>query len=97
MQLGARHACINYQSNVECDSQMGEGETGWFSSTPPMHWFGIQTVPLLFPAVLVGLPEGDEDETSNDDNEEEQRYNFSYIGHSRASVPKGCCTVKTCI
>ena len=56
MQLGARHACINYQSNVECDSQMGEGETGWFSSTPPMHWFGIQTVPLLFPAVLVGLP-----------------------------------------
>ena len=36
---------------------MGEGETGWFSSTPPMHWFGIQTVPLLFPAVLVGLQE----------------------------------------
>ena len=30
---------------------------GWFSSTPPMHWFGIQTVPLLFPAVLMGLPE----------------------------------------
>lgn len=36
---------------------MGEGETGWISSTPPMHWFGIQTVPLLFPAVLVGLQE----------------------------------------
>lgn len=36
---------------------MGEGEIGWFSSTPPMHWFGIQTVPLLFPAVLVGLQE----------------------------------------
>ena len=36
---------------------MGEGETRWFSSTPPMHWFGIQTVPLLFPAVLVGLQE----------------------------------------
>ena len=35
----------------------GGGGTGWFSSTPPMHWFGIQTVPLLFPAVLVGLPE----------------------------------------
>lgn len=36
---------------------MGEGKTGCFSSTPPMHWFGIQTVSLLFPAVLVGLQE----------------------------------------
>ena len=65
-------------------------------STNALVWYSNSTSP--FPCSSRGSArEGDEDETSNDDNEEEQRYNFSYIGHSRASVPKGCCTVKTCI
>ena len=65
-------------------------------STDALVWYSNSTAP--FPRSSHGSArKGDKDETSDDDNQEEQRYNVSYIGHSRASVPKGCCTVKTCI
>jgi len=100
MPLEARHACINYQSNVEycmvaAVFLRGNGVVFKYS-TDALVWYSNSTYP--FPCSSRGSArKGDEDETSDDVNEEEERYNFSYIGHSRASVPKGCCTVKTCI